>query len=320
MLSILLTATSPPAGGSLAKEWIRSNLPGSLLDSALQDDLEVTELQLSHPDVTPESLQVIVDLAQGVEPDKHSPSLALAHRYLNIPGLLYYTDSLYDLIPARGDITNPINKPVFDAAIKGNHSLIVGYYLLKGLIPTKEMFIEAIHAGSTNVVRLLQTYIDVTSIRNYALLEAVRFGHTDIVRMLLADPRVQKVSLDGFALVNASGLGHTEIVKLLLKEGRIDPNTYSGDPLKRACLYGQTDVVRVLLADPRTNFNYEPMQTAARYGLVDIIKLFLAHPKVDVYMMESAFMAAMRDEQDAIVELIKADTKYPAMEEIFHRM
>src|SRR5437879_4463475 len=116
----------------LPKEWIRSSLPGSLLDSALQDDPEATELMITHPDVSPESLQVLVNLTRGLEPVKHSPSLALAHRYLNIPGLLYYTDPLYDQILNRQDITDAANEAVFDMAIKGNHSLIVGYYLIKG--------------------------------------------------------------------------------------------------------------------------------------------------------------------------------------------
>lgn len=153
-----------------------------------------------------------MNLAQGLEPNKHAPSLILAHRYLNIPRLLYYTDPLYDLIRDRDDITNPINKDVFDVAIKGNHSLIVSYYL------------QAIQAGSTNVVKVLLAYIDPT-IRHYALLEAIRLGRTDIARIILTELRLQKVLIDGFALINASSLGHTEIVKLLLKEDCIDPNT-----------------------------------------------------------------------------------------------
>ncbi|HMD00664.1 MAG TPA: hypothetical protein VKH37_10950, partial [Ferruginibacter sp.] len=60
----------------MPKDWIRLHLPGSVLDSALQDDPDVTELTLTHPDITPESLRVITDLVRGVEPSRHHPELA----------------------------------------------------------------------------------------------------------------------------------------------------------------------------------------------------------------------------------------------------
>lgn len=319
---LTLTLTSTQESFLLSKDWIRSNLPGSVLNSALQDDPEVTELSLSHPDVTSKSLQVIVDLSKGIEPDKHVPSLALAHRYLNIPGLLYYTDPLYDQIPIRNDITSALNKFAFDTAIKSNHSLIVGYYLVKGLIPTDAMFIEAVRAGSTNVVQLLLPYIKSTFERNYALIDAVRLGHTTIVRMLLTDPGFVDLGIDGFTLVKAAELGHTEIAQLLLTKGQIDPNTYFGRPLQGACRYGQTDVAKILLTDPRTSFTYEPMAAAAREGHVKIIEAFLVHPKIEAFAIKSAYDTAITYEQDDVVAVIKADPRYQSAweEDIFYRM
>jgi hypothetical protein len=265
----------------LPKEWIRSNLPGSLLDSALQDDPEATELMITHPDVSPESLQILVNLAKGLEPEKHSPSLALAHRYLNIPGLLYYTDPLYDQIPNRQDITNAVNKPVFDTAIDDNHSLIVGYYLLKGLIPTDAMLRQAVWAGATNVVKVL-----------------LMMGNSD-----------PSVAVD-YALREAASLGHAEIVELLLADTRVDPTVYECECLVMASKYGHVEVVKVLLADSRVGLCYNAIRTAAQEGQVEILALFLADARIGSRDIQRALYAALDESQSEIVALIQADPRY----------
>jgi hypothetical protein len=92
----------------LPKDFIHTSLKGSLLDQALQEDLNATEIPIPNPDVTPEAMQMLVDYSQGREPIRHLPTLIPAERYLNIPWMLYYVDPMYDQIPDRVNINDPI--------------------------------------------------------------------------------------------------------------------------------------------------------------------------------------------------------------------
>ena len=56
-----------------------------------------------------------------------------------------------------------------------------------------------------------------------AFLEAVRSGRTDVVRLLLTDPRVDPSTGDQFACKDAVQHGYTEIVRLLLADPRVFP-------------------------------------------------------------------------------------------------
>jgi len=49
-------------------------------------------------------------------------------------------------------------------------------------------------------------------------------GHADVVRLLLADARVDPAAYDNTAIRWSSSMGHAEVVKLLLADGRADPN------------------------------------------------------------------------------------------------
>lgn len=45
-------------------------------------------------------------------------------------------------------------------------------------------------------------------------------GHTEIVRLLLADPRVDPTAGGDKAIMEAHRIGHAEVVRLLLADGR----------------------------------------------------------------------------------------------------
>ena len=49
---------------------------------------------------------------------------------------------------------------------------------------------SAIYNGDTKIVRMLLLYVDPSADNNYVIGYASRFGHTNIVRMLLAHTRV----------------------------------------------------------------------------------------------------------------------------------
>ena len=51
----------------------------------------------------------------------------------------------------------------------------------------------------------------------------------------------------------ASIVGHTEIVKMLLGDPRIDPSTNNNCAIRKASKYGHIQVVKLLLSDPRVD-------------------------------------------------------------------
>ena len=51
----------------------------------------------------------------------------------------------------------------------------------------------------------------------------------------------------------ASLQGHTETVKALLSDPRVDPSANNNCAIKWASRYGYTETVRVLLSDPRVD-------------------------------------------------------------------
>ena len=117
----------------LPREFILTTLQGSLFADALESDPEATVIPMINPLVTPAVMQFLVDYSQNREPPKHIPDLINAHRYLNIPWMMYYTDPLYDKIIDKVDWNSSSNQAILETAIRENRIWIVGYYLMKGI-------------------------------------------------------------------------------------------------------------------------------------------------------------------------------------------
>ena len=206
----------------LSRDFILTSLPGSILFNALELDPDAHEIVIPNSVVTPNVMQVLVNYSQGIEPQHHDTNLILPEGYLNIPWLLYYTDSLYDEIPNRANISAPENKAVYDEAVKGNHDLVVGYYLTKGWIPQDD-----------------------------DLMEAAKSGADRVVRVLLLDGRVDPSAGDNDAIISAAENGHQEVVSLLLLDPRVDPSADNNAAIKWAAINGHQEVVHLLRTDPR---------------------------------------------------------------------
>lgn len=238
---------------SLSRDFILSSLPQSLFAEALQADPTASEIVIPNPDVTPDAMQILVDFSFGLEPMHHNPNLILAYRYLNIPWLLYYVDPLYDQILNRADITDPRNRKVWEEAIKTDHELIVGYYLVKGWRPTNDDFIMAAEEGAVKVVRLLlgDERINPADRLNLAIRLAAGTGHTEVVKVLLGDKRVNPTSLNNLALKGAALHNHPEVVRVLLADKRVNPADDNNYAIKWAIERGHLEVVELLKADPK---------------------------------------------------------------------
>jgi len=172
--------------------------------------------------------------------------------------------------------------------------ITVRYKAAQALLQTLKTPDEFLHAflvasqnGHTEVVRLLLANPDVDPAAkvNYAIRMASINGHTEVVRLLLADPRVDPAAVDNYAIRNASDKGHTEVIKLLLANPDVDPaddgNNYA---IRFASMKGHTEVVRLLLertdVDPAADDN-RAIRNASKWGHTDVVRLLLEREDVD---------------------------------------
>jgi hypothetical protein len=89
-------------------------------------------------------------------------------------------------------------------------------------------------------------------------------GHVEVVKLLLADPRVDPSANDDEAFNDACMDGHVEIVTLLLADTRVNPSANDDEAVQSACRDGSVEVVTLLLADSRVNPSLDVMQDALK--------------------------------------------------------
>jgi|GEM_PF-3338353 len=131
-----------------------------------------------------------------------------------------------------------------------------------------------------------------------ALMRAAGRGHTEVVKLLLADKNCtaqlfnQANAYGENALMKAARLGKTEAVKLLLADEHCtaqlfnQATTEGENVLMLAALYRQTEVVKLLLADKHCTaqllnhvgmHDHNALMIAAAGGHTEVMKLLLAH-------------------------------------------
>ena len=84
--------------------------------------------------------------------------------------------------------------------------------------------------GRLEIVKLLMadSRVDPSGRNNEAILLASQQGHVDVVRLLLTDPRVDPFADNNWAIRQAKENGHTEIVQLLTEhQYRLDGPIYN---------------------------------------------------------------------------------------------
>ena len=89
--------------------------------------------------------------------------------------------------------------------------------------------------------------LDRNRIRYNVLLNACIYGHTEVVRLLLADPTVHPGDQESLSLQYACEQGHVEIVKLLLQSGKVDKEVKKGHPLRLALRNKHIEIVKILV-------------------------------------------------------------------------
>ncbi len=139
--------------------------------------------------------------------------------------------------------------------------------------------------GHTEVVKLLleDPRVDPSAQDNYAIIVASQFGHLEIVKLLLKHPRVYPGDSNNLAIGYASENGHIEIVKILLGDPRVDPSADRNYAIRLASENGHTEIVKLLLEDQRVDpgdYRNSAIKWASGNGHVEIVKLLLNDPRV----------------------------------------
>ena len=124
---------------------------------------------------------------------------------------------------------------------------------------------------------------------------ACRYGRTEIVSLLLKDPRVdisRTTWVDYDAVSIACYYGHVDVLQLLIQDCRLWPShreNLRDSPLYIASLHGHSNIVRLLLTLPEVEVNQghplhslTPIQSAIFHGQVFVVKELLTHPKIQV--------------------------------------
>ena len=138
--------------------------------------------------------------------------------------------------------------------------------------------------GYTDIVKLLlqNPKVDPSILNNKALRLAVENGHSDIVKLLLQDPRTDPSVQNNKMIIFASGYGYTNVVEVLLQDPRVDPSVWDNNALISASEGGYTDVVKLLLQDPNVDPSVnrnEAMEAASYLGYTDIVQLLIQDPR-----------------------------------------
>ncbi|ORY50471.1 hypothetical protein BCR33DRAFT_713264 [Rhizoclosmatium globosum] len=133
--------------------------------------------------------------------------------------------------------------------------------------------------GNDGIVRkcLENSATDPSVFANLPLNAACSFGHSEIMEMLLNDPRLSTENL--LKTLVMFGL-EKELEKWLL-DPRVDPSAKENDALHQAIVQGHNGIFKLLLADPRVNpVVGELLFGTARYNRLEMMDLVLQDPRV----------------------------------------
>jgi len=166
-----------------------------------------------------------------------------------------YKNIIYDLlkIDIPGKFYQKYKSPLIEA---GGHGILKAvkimmnknYVVDKNYIYSKTL-IEASGWGHTNVVLelLKYKYINIQMKRFLAVRKSVKYRHLDIMKILLADPRIKLDAYDNLLIRWASQHGHVETVKELLKYSTVNLNDVNNWAIIHAMYGRHVEIMKILL-------------------------------------------------------------------------
>ena len=215
------------------------------------------------PDVNPYELLNFLTTS-GISIDRFienniNNSKAIAHFYIH-----YKNNSVYK--PIIKKIINRFNpNKLFSFSLEARNSAINDKDLKSEI---NHYLIQSIKKGATNVNtghnELLQYACYKGDIGFVNLL--LKSPHVDPSDTTTDGIRYGRDESD-YAIRHAAANGHTEVVKLLLKDKRVDPTARNNFAIRWAAKKGYQDVVRLLLKDKRV------IESLDKKDLIKIFKL-----------------------------------------------
>jgi len=153
-------------------------------------------------------------------------------------------------------------------------NIIKKYITSKGEI----FFTSCIIYGLNKFIKLLlRGDLDLRYGDNWPIRYAVDNNRLEIVKLLLADKRVDPTIWDNYVIGCASKYGHTEVVKLLLADPRVNPGDCENNAFTHASEYGHVEIVKLLLNDSRVDLSIYDYNLAIRYaaknGHTEVVKI-----------------------------------------------
>ena len=145
------------------------------------------------------------------------------------------------------------------------------------------MFLDAIKNGQSNIINLLLNDPRLNLDINEGLQTAAWVGNLNFVSQLLHHPNINTNALLD-ALSNAILRGNLNITNFLLADARVDPSTNNNKALNSAIFWNQSQIVDRLLQDPRvdpTINNNKALNLAIDSNRPEIVDRLLQDPRVD---------------------------------------
>ena len=108
------------------------------------------------------------------------------------------------------------------------------------------VFLRACESGDIEIATSLIDKVDPALSTNWAMEGACKNGHLEIVRLLLADPRVNPADRNNVSIDFAIHYGHIDIVRLLLDDSRVASSLSFMASINWAKQWKRTEIVDLL--------------------------------------------------------------------------
>jgi hypothetical protein len=153
-------------------------------------------------------------------------------------------------------VSTSLNKYIIELALDTKNVNIIELILkhpdIDPSVYDNHAIIYASRTGNIEAVKILlkDPRVNIVTLYNNALTAAVTNDHINIVKLLIYDSRITNDILFS-GLYNAVNYGKSKIVKLLLKDGRVDPSIHNNQLINLALLNKNTYIAKLLLEDSR---------------------------------------------------------------------
>jgi ankyrin repeat protein len=154
---------------------------------------------------------------------------------------------------------------------------------------------------------------------NEAIRLACNRRNEEIIKLLLADKRVDPSVGNGNCIMDSIAKGDLKSVTFLLGiDKRIDPSCQQNKPIIFASNAGHLEIVKLLLKDPRVNpadQDNRAIVNASEKGHKEVVELLLADKRVDPSVRKNRALTVARVKNfQPIVELLMKDPRVQKVE------